>query len=219
MSLRWEKLFVSLGVQSIIAVVFFWIERVTESGPVPVPAWLITPLDDAIPLVPWTVWAYVSWYAIPVVLLMLDREGFRRAAVAVLLGFGLCAVGYVLLPVSMERPTVVGDGPSAILLRAVYAIDHPRNILPSFHATICVILLRVAPGAPVYRLALGAWMAAICCSCVSTTQHYALDVFAGLTVGLMAVSTVDAVKRWARRSAPVPVSTAARFSLNADVRD
>src|SRR5882724_297600 len=103
----------------------------TWSVVLPAPAWLVTPLDGHVPFVPGAVWLYVSWYGAPVILLMLKREEFRRASASVLIGFLLCALGYALLPVTMDRPLVDGDGMSTALLRIVYAIDRPSNIFPS----------------------------------------------------------------------------------------
>lgn len=199
MSSRAEKLLVSVGIQSVVAGVFLWIESVNGSRAIPEPAWLVTALDRSLPLVPSSVWLYVSWYATPVVLLMLPREDFRRASAAVLAGFLMCAVGYALLPVAIDRPSLDDrEGLSAAVLGAVYAIDHPRNIFPSFHAALCATLLGVTPGPLRLRLALGGWIAAICVSCVLTKQHYVLDVIAGLGVGAVAVIGVDATKSWIR---------------------
>lgn len=197
MSLRAEKLLVSVGIQSLIAGVFLWIESVNGSRAIPEPAWLVTALDRSLPLVPSSVWLYVSWYASPAVLLMLRREDFRRASAAIVAGFLMCAVGYALLPVAMDRPSLDDrEGLSAAVLRAVYAIDRPRNIFPSFHAALCAILLAVTPGSTRRRLAIGGWTSAICLSCILTKQHYALDVVAGVAVGVVAVVALDAAKSW-----------------------
>lgn len=196
MTLRREKVLVCVVIQSIIAAVFLGIEAVNASRAAPAPAWLVTPLDQALPLVPGAVWFYVSWYATAAVLLPLERDDFRRASGAVLVGFLLCAVGYLALPVAMERPPMSDRaGLSAAVLRAVYAVDHPRNIFPSFHATLAGVVLTVVPGPRSIRVPLTAWMAAVCVSCVLTKQHYVLDVVAGLGAGALAVSAVDAVGR------------------------
>ena len=210
MSLWREKVLVSVGIQAVIAGVFLRIEAINAATALPAPAWLATPFDRALPLVPYAVWPYVSWYAFPVVLLMLGREDFRRASAAVLVSFLVCAVGYVLLPVAMERAPLEGhDGTSAIVLGAVYAIDHPRNIFPSFHAALCATVLGVIRGTPRTRLLLAAWVAAICLSCILTKQHYALDVVAGLVVGAGAVAAVDAARRRAARAVALPARRSA----------
>jgi len=196
MTLRQEKLFVSVAIQSIVAVIFFWIETVNGSVSLRAPVWFPMSLDRRLPFVPGAVWLYVSWYAAPLILLRLPRETFRRASAAVIVGFFLCAVFYAILPLPMERPVVRRDGLSTAVLDAVYSIDKPRNIFPSFHATVCAVLTMVTPGRPGLRVAMVAWTSAICVSCVLTKQHYVLDVVAGLCVGTVAVVITDWARRW-----------------------
>jgi membrane-associated phospholipid phosphatase len=210
MSLWREKVLVSLAIQSVIAGVFFWIETVNGSATFRAPSWLSTPPDRSLPLFPASVWLYVSWYAIPALLLPLARGNFRRASAAVLVGFLICALGYACFPVTMDRPSVdASAGLSATVLSAVYAIDRPRNIFPSFHAALCATVFRVVPAPPGLRIALGAWISAICVSCILTKQHYALDVVAGLLVGAVAVAAVDAARRWAARARIIPARPSA----------
>ena len=141
---------------------------------------------------PAAVWLYLSWYVAPLLILRTDRTRFRRAAVAVLVSFLACAAGWSLLPVSMDRPRLDGGGgPSIVALRAVYAIDPPSGLFPSFHAALAAIIVRVPWRSRLARAAQAAWMCAICVSCLLTKQHYVLDVLSGVVVGLLTAVTVD----------------------------
>ena len=107
-------------------------------------------------------------------------------------------VGYVLLPVTIERPSVGSRANlSGATLAFLYAVDPPRNLFPSFHAAIAAILLRLSAHTQLAS-AVTAWLIAICAACLLTRQHYVLDVVAGLAVGAFAVAVVDA---WRRRYA------------------
>jgi membrane-associated phospholipid phosphatase len=203
---RTEKLVVSIGVQTITAGLFVAVQRLHGAGDVPVPAWLVSPVDARLPFVPASVWLYASWYVAPAMLFTAARAEFRRAAAAIVVAFVVCAVGWVLIPATMDRPRLDGmAGASAAALRLVYLIDPPRNLFPSFHAALAgVIALLPGVRRRLARATVVAWMGAICVSCVLTKQHYLLDVLAGLVVGLSAATLAAVVGDYlARRRASV----------------
>jgi membrane-associated phospholipid phosphatase len=186
MSARREKLIVALLLQAGIGTTFVVLGRALQHQHQPDPAWLVTPLDRALPVIPATVWAYISWYPAPLLLLWTARGEFRRAAAATALAFVLCALGYVWLPVSITRPSLAGDGVSERMLLLLYAADPPWNLFPSFHAALCTIMCRLVLPSARGRWIVGLWMAGICIACVLTKQHFVLDVLAGLAVGAAA---------------------------------
>lgn len=191
MSLRAEKFVVSLALLAILGGGFFVVAAWSGSQTVPVPAWLVTRLDARIPVLPVFVWVYLSWYPATAFVLLADRETFRQAYVAYVVAFTVCVVGYVLLPIAIERPSVPsGAGPSASALAFLYAFDPPRNLFPSFHAAIAAILVRLAYRTRFATLVSG-WFIALCAACVLTRQHYVLDVLAGIAVGSGALRVVD----------------------------
>jgi membrane-associated phospholipid phosphatase len=187
MTIRREKLVVSVLLQLLVAGGFVAVERMTRNSAVPAPSWLVTPLDSAIPVVAETVWLYVSWYPAPLLLLCLERHHFRRGATAVLLAFLFCVVGFIALPVSIDRPAIgSSDGLSPRALQALYALDPPVNLFPSFHAAVAAVMAAARSWFTRLQGPLALWMSAICLSCVTTKQHYVLDVVAGIVVGLVA---------------------------------
>lgn len=163
---------------------FVSVASLASGNAAPAPAWLVTPLDDAIPVVPVAVWAYASWYPASLVSLFVDRETFRRVCIAEFIAFLACSTMHLLWPISIERPSLDQyTGASADALRFLYSVDRPVSIFPSFHAAVAPILLQLRPPALWLRVLLATWMAAICISCVLTKQHFVLDVVAGLAVG------------------------------------
>jgi membrane-associated phospholipid phosphatase len=178
-------------------------------------------VDAWVPFLPAAVWLYASWYVAPALIFFAERSQFRRTALAVAAAFLACAVGWTLVPAVMTRPVLDGrPDASARMLRAIYAIDPPSNLFPSFHAALAAIIAWAALAWPRAFPAVLAWMVAICASCLLTRQHYVLDVVAGVLVGLGAVAAVQAGVRYiARRregrdprvshqTSPVPSATA-----------
>jgi membrane-associated phospholipid phosphatase len=199
-----EKALIAVVAQVVVATTFVGMGHLTAARDATPPAWLVTSLDRALPLVPLAVWPYVSWYALPVLFFRGDRPEFRRATVAALLAFVLCVLGYLLVPVAIRRPPIAADGVSAGLLDLVYAVDPPVNVFPSFHAALAGVVLGLRAVSPRWRPGLALWMTAICVSCVLTKQHYALDVVAGLAVGLLSdrIATARATVRYPRAGLP-----------------
>jgi membrane-associated phospholipid phosphatase len=183
----------------------------------PAPQWLSTPLDAAIPFVPAAVWAYVSWYPSAFLLFLAPRDEFRRLSLAVFVAFFVCSVAHLLWPVSIARPALDGlEGASASVLRALYALDPPVSLFPSFHAAIAPILLQLRPGSRALQLGLVVWMAAICVSCVLVKQHYALDVLFGLVVGVIAVRLADVIVGSLESEVPRGVLTTSASPLRSE---
>lgn len=193
MTLRAEKLVVSLALSAILHPTFQWVAAVSGTRSIPAPWWLVTPIDRAIPVIPAAVWLYVSWYPASALGLFADRTTLRRLYISYVVAFLVCVASYLVLPVTIDRPLIEGDSASAALLRAVYAADRPTNLFPSFHAAVASILLHVRPRRRLLGIGLAVWMIVICAACVLTKQHYVLDVLAGLFVGLVAVRVADTI--------------------------
>ncbi len=190
MSALAEKVLVSAVLLAVTVPVFFAVGASAQKHEPA--AWLTTRLDAFIPLVPAAVWPYLSWYVAPWLLLAAPRQDFRRLAASVVLAFASCALAYVVLPASIERPAVAGGTLSERALLMLYQHDPPWNIFPSFHAAVCALLWRPVFGGAIARSMTPVWMAAICAACVLTKQHNLLDVVAGLLVGFvsLAIATV-----------------------------
>ncbi len=184
MSSRLEKLLVALLLQITVAGGFFVAERYVSAHAMAPPAWLATPIDARLPLLPGAVWFYISWYPAPLALLCTERRKFRHGALAMFAAFALCMIGYALIPVSIARPTLDHiAGVSGNVLRRVYAIDAPVNLFPSFHAAAAMVVVLIFFDLGKARYALLLWLLGVGASCVLIKQHYVFDVIAGVLVG------------------------------------
>ena len=191
MSLRTEKVLVALVLLVVLGGGFFALAEWVDTRSVPVPIWLVTPLDSAIPLLPSWVWVYLSWYPATALVLLANRENFRRAYVAYTLTFAACVVGYVILPITIARPFVAAQtGISEAAVALLYAFDPPTNLFPSFHAAIATILALLTRR-PRLRLITTVWAVMLCIACLCTRQHYVLDVVGGIAAGALAIALTD----------------------------
>lgn len=200
-----EKALVSAVLLAITIPVFYGSEAlITRHWPA---TWLATRWDARIPLVPGTVWIYMSWYLAPWRVLTAPPQEFRRVASGIALAFTFCVICYVLFPVSMVRPPIAGQSLSEHALKFLYAHDPPWNIFPSFHAALCAVLWRYTVGSPLTKWTMTLWMAAICAACVLTKQHNLWDVAAGILVGLGALAAANATMRYISRGDPREVAS------------
>lgn len=155
------------------------------------PGWFITPLDSVTPFLPSAVWIYLSWYPAIVLLALADRTTVRRAYIGFVIALLSCSVGHFMWPVTLARPLVdTSLGLSARTLAWFYSVDPPRNLFPSFHAAGAVLVVALRPKS---RGIGTLWAIAVCASCVLIKQHYALDIMAGIVVGVSAAALTSRV--------------------------
>lgn len=152
------------------------------------------PLDDVWRLVPLLVWVYVSPYLVGVVVIgVLPRPVFRAfVARGVVLGVVHTVVNF-LLPTRVDRAPLPETlaGPSAAMLRLVYAADDPPlNAAPSAHVSFTMLITWAAwHGLPRLRAPLLAWGTAVVLSVLFTRQHHLLDVVTGAALATVLLVT------------------------------
>lgn len=151
-----------------------------------------------VPFVPAVASVYLGVH--PLSVLPLARAetaaALRRTALGFVVIVAVSVVAWAWVPVSFPRALApTGDGFGAWLLTTIRGSDPPVNCLPSTHCAMAVhaaLRLREAP-----RLLAG-WSAltavAIAASTMMLRQHYAVDVAAGVALGLGVAWGVD---RWA----------------------
>ncbi len=182
-------------------------------------------LDRAVSVQPAWMLVYGSLYVfigfLPVVVVR-QRELFRRALQGYLMVMLVSFAGFLLYPTAAPRPAeVLGDGFSSWSLRLAYDLDPPYNCFPSLHVAWAFIsaltCYRVHPGV---GAAAALWATLIGVSTLYTKQHYAVDVIAGaLAAGLAYVLFLrtyprEAVAEDDRRRAPVRAAgVAAIFAI------
>lgn len=147
-----------------------------------------TPLDHAVPFLPWTSWIYVSDYVFAFLVFMLVRD-MRNANRFLYSFFALQIVSvaiFWLWPTMYPRELfpleMSGAGSwSAGLLTGIRKIDSPLNCCPSLHVSGCVLASFIFLDEQRSKFKwFFAWAMAIAVSTLTTKQHYAIDVFSGI---------------------------------------
>ena len=149
---------------------------------------LTTSLDEAIPLMSWTVVIYVAAFIFWIVNYYLTvshgESGFHRLIAAHCMGEAVCFLCFIFLPTAMARPEITGTSVFDWMLSVVFAADVPSNLFPSIHCMIswfCWIGIRKDEKVPAwYRNASLIFAIAICISTVTVKQHFVADVPSGI---------------------------------------
>lgn len=146
-----------------------------------------TPLDNAIPLIPWTVSIYFGCYgfwAVHYCLFAARRDLAGRFFKADFWAKGVCFFFFVFLPTTMARPAVQGLNLWESMVRALYQMDAPVNLFPSIHCLnswLCWASARDMPefsrGYKAFALVMAV---AVCLSTLTTRQHLLLDAAGGI---------------------------------------
>ncbi len=140
--------------------------------------------------------AYASYYLLPIIVAAVawrrDPSTFERTAFALLLGFYLTFLGYLVLPASGPRPPVaeearlLGGGALSDSVRAfLHAAESTTlDAFPSGHTAIAVLsgVLGSRLLGRAASVALWSWAAMIVFATVYIHVHYAVDVLAGLAL-------------------------------------
>jgi membrane-associated phospholipid phosphatase len=183
-----------------LALVAFWLAGYFGSAGNIDPAaakTLRTPLDDAIPFLPATIYVYAAVYTAMLLpaFTVRCRHLFRRVAVAYAFVIGVATVFFHSMPV-----TSLGLRPDAATLAALdpgrfdvwgvrlcYALDPPVNLFPSMHlASVTLVALAAGTARRSYGVAALALTLAVAVSISTVKQHWVVDGVAGLALGLAA---------------------------------
>lgn len=151
---------------------------------------LTTSFDRRIPFCPEFVVVYLSYFPFVV-----GTALFFSFSKLKLVFARLCLAGSLTLVVSylcygffqtfVQRPTPVGSGFVATLVRWLYTRDEPYNAFPSLHvglSVLCVLALREAKQ---FRTLSALWAAAIVASTLLVKQHVLADVASGAVLALV----------------------------------
>jgi hypothetical protein len=145
--------------------------------------WL--PWDAIFPFVPGAVWGYQGLFLLmPLTLLALpDAPAVRRHGWELLLIMASAFLVFLLWPTFVPRPAGAPEGFYGLMM----LLDRPTNALPSLHAAFVmhtsVALWRLCP-AWRWRVVAGIVGCGIVWCAGATHQHRAMDLLAGLALGL-----------------------------------
>lgn len=190
-SLFWIKL---LGISVFMWVFFIAYFHTLRHPVVPVQQMPLTPLDDAITLQPWMLWAYLSlWLYVGVAPGLL--LGLRALMVYGLWAAALCVVGLAIFyfyPTAVPRvalPVDVAQHPGFVMLQGV---DAAGNACPSLHVATALFtalwLQRLLTSLKVprwLRVINVLWLLLIVYSTLAIKQHVVLDAVAGAALGAL----------------------------------
>lgn len=145
---------------------------------------LMTPLDDAVPFLPWTLPLYQSFYVLILAAAWVcEADEFLRTLLAVLAANFIAYLGFLTLTAHYPRPDPTGI--ESAWLRAgfekMFGYDQPGNTFPSLHVTVTWLLtLRMV------RRRFGTfwlvWGSLVVLSTLTVKQHFVVDVVGGLAV-------------------------------------
>jgi membrane-associated phospholipid phosphatase len=155
----------------------------------------VTWFDHVIPFQPRWVWVYLSMYLLNPIgpLFTRSREDLLRYTRGVVCLFVCGFLCFVFFPVPGPRPPAADD---FWLYQRLILVDRPYNSFPSLHAACAVYAVLFAAYAscdtsrPHLRMSLVSlawlWVGLILYSTIAIRQHFAIDLPAGMFLGLLA---------------------------------
>ena len=148
--------------------------------------WIDKQLPFVAPMMIIYVLAYVHWIVGFVVIGRESREVCYEVMPAEQIAKLSCLLCFILLPATLTRPEVIGNGFSEWLTRLIYAADRPDNLFPSIHCLDSWICFRgvlkckkVGTG---FKTAMGIMAVLVFASTLLVKQHVFVDVVAGIAV-------------------------------------
>ncbi len=164
---------------------------------------ITSPIDGAIPFLPWTVFiyliAYVFWIAGYILSTRFDRTQAYRFCLADLLGKTVCLFFFVFMPCTLSRPEITGGGFTDSVVALVYQVDKADNLFPSIHCFVSFLCWlgvknnhRIPKGYRVFSLI---FAIAICISTLTVKQHVIYDAVAGIALAYICYYLSGAVMR------------------------
>ena len=166
---------------------FHWLEKNVTTGY----SLVSSPLDNYIPFVEFFIVPYLLWFAYMAVtcfyFFFTCREEFYKFTKMCIIGMTLFLIICTVFPNGLRlRPTVFPrDNIFVDLVRFIYSVDTPTNVLPSLHVyTSAVIAIffsksRLVREKPGMKYVLYAASGLIILSTVFLKQHSVLDMIAG----------------------------------------
>lgn len=151
----------------------------------------LTALDRAVPLMPWTIFVYMSEYVLFISAYFTFRDELTRNKY-IWAYFGVLTVGavfFIFFPTTYPRhdyPLPLDMNP--FIYRAFAALreaDDPSNCFPSMHVTCCFLTAYAFLEKTESRRSFWiyfAWATVIALSTLPTKQHYIVDVMSGLAL-------------------------------------
>jgi membrane-associated phospholipid phosphatase len=171
-----------------------------------------TALDRAIPFAAWTIWIYLAQFLLlPAAIVCARDDGERsRTFYAMLLATAIAAIVFVLWPTQLDRPAAPSEGLTGIAWTLLYMSDTSGNCLPSLHVALAS-LAGMALWRRGWRTHALIWPLLIGIAALTTKQHVAWDLLAGLVLAVLVVLAWILTPKLVRNDEPQrPATDAAR---------
>lgn len=147
-------------------------------------------LDSIVPLVPWTVFIYLScyiyWLANYILGVRQSREEAFRFISADFFAKTICLICFLIIPTTNIRPEIGSEGFWNRIMIWLYNTDAADNLFPSIHCLtswFCYIAVRENKRIPKpYVLFSLVFAICICISTLTTKQHVIVDVIGGVGI-------------------------------------
>jgi membrane-associated phospholipid phosphatase len=168
-------------------------------------------LDRAAPLWPWTIWIYASAHLLVVATFWSTRAPGARTRFGIVFAviIPICVLVHWAWPIRFPRELypLEGGGAGVAFLRWLRDVDRASSAFPSLHVAMVVVsALQAARERMRWAPAIALWAAAVSVSTMTTKQHYAVDVAAGVALALAVdwvVASMDTRGRQRRAYATV----------------
>lgn len=149
----------------------------------------LTPVDQAIPFMPWTGWIYTSIYFFPLLIAfaLKDLRNLRNAILCAGIVSVVCNLFYFFLPTVYPRPDFTINSWTDFPMAFVHIVDNPYNCFPSAHVAFAFIACFSMEKENKFLgqlLLLAAILVSL--STLTTKQHYFWDVIAGYALARFA---------------------------------
>lgn len=147
--------------------------------------------DLLIPVIPWTVLLYHSWYpAIWGLILLLSPEEQDRYLERLIFAKGICVFVFIAFPsIADIRPALEGGDVFTQLLGMTYQLDAPYCAFPSAHVALACVAMYSAICTHRHLGSLYViWQFAVIISTLTTRQHLYADVIGGMAVAALVIA-------------------------------
>ncbi len=148
------------------------------------------PLDDKIPFVPafivFYLLAFVQWLVTLALCARESKDFCYKAVGADVFSKLIVFLIFLVLPTSMTRGEIEGNGIFELLTKLIYTLDSPDNLFPSLHCLdswVCLrVVFRMKKMPKWYKLSNAVMSLLIFASVVLVKQHLFLDIWGGIIV-------------------------------------
>lgn len=162
--------------------------------------------DNKIPFVPIFILFYVSWYAmlfiIPYWFIKKNNKNlFYKYVVSLFISITVCGLIFLLYPTTVERPDIVVNSLSTLLLKSVYVLDTPAiNCLPSIHCLSCFLFIIYSflniELKFIQKTGVTIWSVLVILSTLLIKQHVVIDVVMSLVIAGIICILVEKTNIW-----------------------